>query len=104
MSNPKSTASIAGHPLHPMLVGFPIAFFAGRSFQTLPSGKPAMRFGPRRRRVRLFSMTLRHRTPNRPFDMAGELRKVITAHFGAARRPLPANHVEGDVHVVARGM
>jgi uncharacterized membrane protein len=27
MSNPKSTASIAGHPLHPMLVGFPIAFF-----------------------------------------------------------------------------
>ena len=36
--------------------------------------------------------------------MAGELRKVITAHFGAARRPLPASHVEGDVHVVARGM
>jgi uncharacterized membrane protein len=27
MSNPKSTASVAGHPLHPMLVGFPIAFF-----------------------------------------------------------------------------
>jgi uncharacterized membrane protein len=27
MPNPKSTASIAGHPLHPMLVGFPIAFF-----------------------------------------------------------------------------
>ena len=26
--NPKSTASIAGHPIHPMLVGFPIAFFA----------------------------------------------------------------------------
>jgi len=25
--NPKSTASIAGHPIHPMLVGFPIAFF-----------------------------------------------------------------------------
>src|SRR5262247_861950 len=27
MSNPKSTASIAGHPIHPMLVAFPIAFF-----------------------------------------------------------------------------
>ena len=25
--NPKSTAKIAGHPIHPMLVGFPIAFF-----------------------------------------------------------------------------
>jgi uncharacterized membrane protein len=26
-SNPKSTASIAGHPIHPMLIPFPIAFF-----------------------------------------------------------------------------
>lgn len=26
-SNPRSTAAIFGHPLHPMLVGFPIAFF-----------------------------------------------------------------------------
>jgi uncharacterized membrane protein len=26
-TNPKSTASIAGHPLHPMLIPFPIAFF-----------------------------------------------------------------------------
>ena len=25
--NPKSTAQIAGHPLHPMLIPFPIAFF-----------------------------------------------------------------------------
>ena len=25
--NPRSTASVAGHPLHPMLVPFPIAFF-----------------------------------------------------------------------------
>jgi uncharacterized membrane protein len=25
--NPKSKVSIAGHPLHPMLVGFPIVFF-----------------------------------------------------------------------------
>ncbi len=29
MSNPQSTAKIAGHPIHPMLVPFPIAFFAG---------------------------------------------------------------------------
>ena len=28
MSNPQSTAKIAGHPLHPMIVPFPIAFFA----------------------------------------------------------------------------
>jgi uncharacterized membrane protein len=27
MSNPKSTASIAGHPIHPMLIPFPIALF-----------------------------------------------------------------------------
>jgi uncharacterized membrane protein len=27
-TNPRSTAAIAGHPIHPMLVGFPIAFFA----------------------------------------------------------------------------
>jgi uncharacterized membrane protein len=26
MSNPKSTAQIAGHPIHPMLIPFPIAF------------------------------------------------------------------------------
>ena len=26
-TNPKSTAQIAGHPLHPMLIPFPIAFF-----------------------------------------------------------------------------
>ena len=29
MSNPRSTAKIAGHPLHPMLVPFPIAGFVG---------------------------------------------------------------------------
>jgi uncharacterized membrane protein len=29
MPNPKSTAQIAGHPFHPMLVTFPIAFFVG---------------------------------------------------------------------------
>ena len=27
MRNPKSAASIAGHPIHPMLIPFPIAFF-----------------------------------------------------------------------------
>ena len=27
MPNPKSTMQIAGHPIHPMLVPFPIAFF-----------------------------------------------------------------------------
>lgn len=27
MLNPKSTVQIAGHPIHPMLVPFPIAFF-----------------------------------------------------------------------------
>jgi len=29
MTNPQSTAKIAGHPLHPMLVPFPIAGFVG---------------------------------------------------------------------------
>ena len=27
MSNPRSTAQIAGHPIHPMLIPFPITFF-----------------------------------------------------------------------------
>jgi uncharacterized membrane protein len=27
MANPRSTASIAGHPIHPMLITFPVAFF-----------------------------------------------------------------------------
>ena len=29
LPNPRSTASIAGHPVHPMLIPFPIAFFVG---------------------------------------------------------------------------
>jgi uncharacterized membrane protein len=29
LRNPRSTASIAGHPIHPMLIPFPIAFFVG---------------------------------------------------------------------------
>jgi uncharacterized membrane protein len=43
MSNPRSTASIAGHPLHPMLVPFPIAFFVGTlgaDFLYLGGGDP----------------------------------------------------------------
>ena len=43
MTNPKSTASIAGHPLHPMLVPFPIAFFVGTlgaDFMYLRDGDP----------------------------------------------------------------
>ena len=27
MTNPKSTAQIAGHPIHPMLIPFPVACF-----------------------------------------------------------------------------
>ncbi len=29
MNNPHSTAKIGGHPIHPMLIPFPIAFFVG---------------------------------------------------------------------------
>ena len=29
MPNPRSTAQIAGHPLHPMLIPFPVAFLVG---------------------------------------------------------------------------
>ena len=29
MTNPQSTAKIADHPIHPMLISFPIAFFVG---------------------------------------------------------------------------
>jgi uncharacterized membrane protein len=29
MPNPKSTAQIAGHPLHPMIIPFPVAFLVG---------------------------------------------------------------------------
>src|SRR5690242_9940895 len=32
MSNPKSTVSIAGHPINPMLIPFPIAFFVATFF------------------------------------------------------------------------
>jgi uncharacterized membrane protein len=29
LDNPKSTAQVAGHPIHPMLIPFPIAFLVG---------------------------------------------------------------------------
>jgi uncharacterized membrane protein len=29
LHNPQSTAKIPGHPIHPMLIPFPIAFFVG---------------------------------------------------------------------------
>lgn len=43
-NNPTSTASIAGHPLHPMLVPFPIAFFVAvlaSDLVFLSTGNPA---------------------------------------------------------------
>lgn len=44
MANPRSTASIAGHPIHPMLIPFPVAFFVGTFAADLGywySGNPA---------------------------------------------------------------
>jgi len=41
--NPRSTASIAGHPIHPMLIPFPIAFFVatlGVDIVYLKTGDP----------------------------------------------------------------
>lgn len=46
--NPHSTASIAGHPIHPMLIGFPIAFFVATlacDIAFAVTGRPAW-FGP----------------------------------------------------------
>jgi uncharacterized membrane protein len=44
MPNPKSTAQIAGHPIHPMLIPFPVAFFVATFACDLgfwQSGNPA---------------------------------------------------------------
>jgi uncharacterized membrane protein len=49
MTNPKSTLSIAGHPIHPMLVPFPIAFFVTTLVCDLAFGEPESPFGHRRR-------------------------------------------------------
>jgi uncharacterized membrane protein len=41
--NPKSTAKIAGHPLHPMIIPFPIVFFVsvlGTDLIYLNTGRP----------------------------------------------------------------
>jgi hypothetical protein len=49
MQNPRSTAQIAGHPIHPMLIPFPIAFFVSLSFAIWSFGRPAMQAGSQRR-------------------------------------------------------
>jgi uncharacterized membrane protein len=36
-SNPRSTARLMGHPIHPMLIPFPIAFFIGAFLADLAS-------------------------------------------------------------------
>jgi uncharacterized membrane protein len=44
MPNPRSTAQIAGHPIHPMLIPFPVAFFVATFACDLAfwqSGNPA---------------------------------------------------------------
>jgi uncharacterized membrane protein len=38
-SNPRSTARLMGHPIHPMLVPFPIAFFIGALLADLAFAK-----------------------------------------------------------------
>lgn len=44
MSNPKSTAAIAGHPIHPMLIVFPVAAFVGAFASDLAFWKTANAF------------------------------------------------------------
>ena len=44
LSNPKSAANVAGHPLHPMLVGFPIAFFVTTFVSDLAFGQTGNAF------------------------------------------------------------
>jgi|RhiMetdeSRZDD1v2_1073273.scaffolds.fasta_scaffold36822_5 uncharacterized membrane protein len=46
MDNPRSTASIAGHPIHPMLVPFPIAFFVGAFVTDLVFWRTGVAFWP----------------------------------------------------------
>src|SRR4051794_21063923 len=43
-SNPQSTARLMGHPIHPMLVPFPIAFFIGALLADLAYLKTAEPF------------------------------------------------------------
>src|SRR3954468_17258457 len=43
-SNPQSTARLMGHPIHPMLVPFPIAFFIGAFLADLAYSKLGVPF------------------------------------------------------------
>jgi uncharacterized membrane protein len=44
MTNPRTTAQIAGHPIHPMLIPFPIAFFVSAFVCDLAFWKTANNF------------------------------------------------------------
>ena len=46
MDNPRSTASIVGRPIHPMLVPFPIAFFVGAFVTDLVFWRTGVAFWP----------------------------------------------------------
>jgi uncharacterized membrane protein len=46
MTNPRSTAQIAGHPIHPMLIPFPIAFFVSTFLCDLAYWKTANTMWP----------------------------------------------------------
>jgi uncharacterized membrane protein len=43
--NPESTAQVAGHPIHPMLIPFPVAFLVATLVSDLSSFEPATRAG-----------------------------------------------------------
>jgi hypothetical protein len=45
MANPRSTASIAGHPIHPMLVPFRLPSSSPHSSATSSIGKPPTKDG-----------------------------------------------------------
>ena len=49
--NPVSTANIGDHPIHPMLIPFPIAFLVATFAATSPSGGRERRAGHRRARL-----------------------------------------------------
>ena len=46
MTNPRTTAQIAGHPIHPMLIPFPIAFFVSAFLCDLAYWKTANAMWP----------------------------------------------------------
>jgi len=49
MQNPRSTAQIAGHPIHPMLIPIPIAFFVATFVCDLVFWQTGNAAGSRRR-------------------------------------------------------